>query len=332
MPHTHLDTARITWLHTPTLNVLSATRRIGVLLFDGFWLLGPGTVVEMFQTANELSGLRAGEEQPYEVQFLSMDGGSVASSSSARIWTDRIDTRFGAGFDVLFIAGGYGAHVAARDERLLGWLRSIRSRTRAIEAICEGRLVLEAACPTTLDGLQASRYPVSAASETTLTASDERNDCARSALMVIKRDLGAEIARSVADRVMPGMAATWVPLPAEGGTLSVAEKIRAAAHWMEVNSDRSISVADAAQVAAMSERNFLRRFKHEMRVTPSDYLLQVRLRVACNFLTETELPVDKIARRSGTGNGDRLAKIFRKHMAQSPTEYRARSRLAAAQT
>ncbi|MEZ0602458.1 GlxA family transcriptional regulator [Paraburkholderia sp. IW21] len=328
MPHMHLDTARITWLHTPTLNVRSAARRIGVLLFDGFWLLGPGTVVEMFQTANELSGARAGDEPPYEVQFLSMDGGSVASSSSARIWTDRIDTRYGSGFDVLFIAGGYGAHEAARDERLLGWLRSVQTRTRAIETIGEGRLVLEAAGPAEHDSLQINRYLGSATTDAAFSAANDRNDCARSALMVIKRDLGAELARGVADRVMPGMAATWIPLPAEGGTLSVAEKIRAAARWMEANCDRQVSVADAAQVAAMSERNFLRRFKHEMQVTPSDYLLQVRLRIACNFLTETELPVDKIARRSGTGNGDRLAKIFRKRMALSPTEYRARSRVA----
>jgi transcriptional regulator GlxA family with amidase domain len=327
MPHMHLDTTRITWLHTPTLNVRTAARRIGILLFDGFWLLGPGTVVEMFQTANEFAGTRDGEDPPYEVQFLSMEGGNVASSSSARIWTDRIDTRFGGGFDVLFIAGGYGANVAARDERLLNWLRAVQSRTRAIETIGEGRLVLEAAGPTEHDGLM-SRYPGASASEGAFSAANDRHDCARSALMFIKRDLGAELARSVADRVMPGMAATWVPLPAEGGTLSVAEKIRAAARWMEANCDRPVSVADAAQVAAMSERNFLRRFKHEMQVTPSDYLLQVRLRIACNFLTETELPVDKIARRSGTGNGDRLAKIFRKRMALSPTEYRARSRAA----
>ncbi|WP_341312580.1 helix-turn-helix domain-containing protein [Paraburkholderia sp. IMGN_8] len=328
MPHMSIDTARVTWLHTPNLNVRSAARRIGVLLFDGFWLLGPGTVVEMFQTANELAGSRAGEYPPYEVQFLSMDGGSVASSSSVRIWTDRIDARFGAGFDVLFIAGGCGAHVAARDERLLSWLRSVQTRTRTIEPIGEGRLVLEAAGPFEHDGLQASRHLGSLAAEAALNATNDRHDCARSALMFIKRDLGAELARSVADRVMPGMAATWVPLQAEGGTLSVAEKIRAAARWMEANCDRPVSVADAAQVAAMSERNFLRRFKHEMQVTPSDYLLQVRLRIACNFLTETELPVDKIARRSGTGNGDRLAKIFRKRMALSPTEYRARSRVA----
>ena len=328
MPHMHLDTARVTWLHTPALNVRSAARRIGVLLFDGFWLLGPGTVVEMFQTANELSGARSGEEPPYEVQFLSMDGGSVASSSSARIWTDRIDVRYGSGFDVLFIAGGYGVHEAVRDERLLNWLRAVQARTRAIETIGEGRLVLDALASDDQDVLQQNRYPVSVGGESAFSAANDRHDCARSALMFIKRDLGAELARSVADQVMPGMAATWVPLPAEGGTLSVAEKIRAAARWMEANCDRPVSVADAAQVAAMSERNFLRRFKHEMQITPSDYLLQVRLRIACNFLTETELPVDKIARRSGTGNGDRLAKIFRKRMALSPTEYRARSRVA----
>jgi transcriptional regulator GlxA family with amidase domain len=189
--------------------------------------------------------------------------------------------------------------------------------------------VLEAASSGEHEGPHPDRYLGSPGSEAALGAASDRNDCARSALMFIKRDLGAELARSVADSVMPGMGATWVPLPAEGGTLSVAEKIRAAARWMEANCDRPVSVADAAQVAAMSERNFLRRFKHEMQVTPSDYLLQVRLRIACNFLTETELPVDKIARRSGTGNGDRLAKIFRKRMALSPTEYRARSRVAA---
>ena len=76
----------------------------------------------------------------------------------------------------------------------------------------------------------------------------------------------------------------------------------------------------------MSERNFLRRFKMETGITPSDYLLQARLAVACTLLTDSELPVDKIARRSGMGNGDRLAKIFRRRLLISPTEYRMQSR------
>jgi AraC family transcriptional regulator, glycine betaine-responsive activator len=331
MPHMSVDTARVTWLHTPSVNVRCAARRVGILLFDRFGLLGAGIVAEMFHTANEIATAHSGDDPPYEVQFLSMEGGSVASSSSARMWSDGVDARYSIGFDVLFVAGGYGANAAARDERLLGWLRSVRARTRTIEPIAEGRMVLAAAGLADHEDLRhASPYlsNVNVSSDSALGEANDRQDASKSALMFIKRDLGLDVARNVADRVMPGMGASLMPRLAEGGTMSVGEKIRAAARWMEANCDRPVSVADAAHVAAMSERNFLRRFKHEMHVTPSDYLLQVRLRIACNFLTETELPVDKIARRSGTGNGDRLAKIFRKRMALSPTEYRARSRTA----
>jgi transcriptional regulator GlxA family with amidase domain len=306
----------------------------------------------MFHTANEIATAHGGDEPPYEVQFVSMEGGSVSSSSSARMWTDGIDARYSNGFDVLFVAGGYGANAAARDERLLNWLRTVRARTRAIEAIAEGRLILAAAGLVERDDIRhTSPYLAHVANAHVPNAhvanahvanahvanahvaigsgpgeANDPHDSSKSALMLIKRDLGLDVARGVADRVIPGMGAALMPRLAEGGTMSVGEKIRAAARWMEANCDRPVSVADAAHVAAMSERNFLRRFKHEMQVTPSDYLLQVRLRIACNFLTETELPVDKIARRSGTGNGDRLAKIFRKRMALSPTEFRARSR------
>ena len=329
MPHMSVDTARITWLHTPNVNVRCAARRVGILLFDRFGLLGAGIVAEMFHTANEIACAHAGDDPPYEVEFLSMDGGSVASSSSARMWTDGIDARYSTGFDVLFVAGGYGANAAARDERLLGWLRSVHTRTRTIEPIAEGRLILAAAGLADQDDIRRTNpYLTQVAGESALNEANDRHDSSKSAFMFIKRDLGLDLARGVADRVMPGMGAALMPRLAEGGTMSVGEKIRTAARWMEANCDRPVSVADAAHVAAMSERNFLRRFKHEMHVTPSDYLLQVRLRIACNFLTETELPVDKIARRSGTGNGDRLAKIFRKRMALSPTEYRARSRSA----
>jgi transcriptional regulator GlxA family with amidase domain len=327
MPHLSVDIARITWLHTTNVNVRCAARRVGILLFDRFGLLGAGMVAEMFHTANEIATAHGGDDPPYEVQFLSMEGGSVSSSSSARMWTDGIDARYSIGFDVLFVAGGYGANAAARDERLLNWLRSVRARTRTIEPIAEGRLVLAAAGLAERDDIRhMSPYLAHVASSSGLSEANDPHDSSKSALMLIKRDLGLDVARGVADRVMPGMGAALMPRLAEGGTMSVGEKIRAAARWMEANCDRPVSVADAAHVAAMSERNFLRRFKHEMQVTPSDYLLQVRLRIACNFLTETELPVDKIARRSGTGNGDRLAKIFRKRMALSPTEFRARSR------
>lgn len=106
----------------------------------------------------------------------------------------------------------------------------------------------------------------------------------------------------------------------------MSEKIQASARWFEANCDRPIAIDEAAQVAPMSERNFLRRFKIEMGVTPSEYLLYVRLDMCCRLLAETGLPVDKIARRCGLGGGGWLAKLFRKHLATTPTEYRASKR------
>ncbi|MCO4883534.1 helix-turn-helix domain-containing protein, partial [Paraburkholderia caribensis] len=94
----------------------------------------------------------------------------------------------------------------------------------------------------------------------------------------------------------------------------VSDKIMASARWLQANVDRPISIDHAAQIAAMSERNFLRRFKNEMGTTPSDYLLQARLGMSCRMLVQTRLPIDKIARRCGIGSGGHLAKLFRKHL------------------
>jgi AraC-like DNA-binding protein len=116
------------------------------------------------------------------------------------------------------------------------------------------------------------------------------------------------------------------PIPASRGN----EKIHASAEWLTENCERLISVADAARAAAMSKRNFLRRFREEMGVTPSEYLLCARLHRTCQLLKESDLPIDKIARRSGMGSGARLAKVFRKRLNMSPTAFRTRARLEAA--
>lgn len=89
----------------------------------------------------------------------------------------------------------------------------------------------------------------------------------------------------------------------------------------------SILVKDAATMCSMSERNFQRLFKCEIGVTPSAYLLRARLEHTCRLLAGSDLPVDKIARRSGFGSGERLSKIFRKTFSTSPTEFRSRSRM-----
>jgi transcriptional regulator GlxA family with amidase domain len=65
-------------------------------------------------------------------------------------------------------------------------------------------------------------------------------------------------------------------------------------------------------------------FKREMGLTPSQYLLRARLNLSCELLAKSDLPIDKIARRTGLTNGERFSKVFRKQFSMSPTEYRYR--------
>ncbi len=285
-----------------------AARRVGIVLSEGFSLLGAGIVAEVFQLANEISVAGRGEYAGYNVHLLSLQGGGIRCSSSVQVWTEELDSRAGSTFDALFIASGCATSDASREERMPAQL------ARGADEL-EIRAVLSAA--------EASR--ATSVFEVPATKADDRFEAIKSALTFIVRDLGLEIAREIGERVMPGTNEKLMPLLGSVGT-TVAEKVRRSAQWLRENCDRPISVADAAQEAAMSERNFLRRFKLEMGSTPSEYLLQARLDMTCRLLAGTELPVDKIARRSGMGNGDHLAKIFRKRWSISPTEYRLRNR------
>ncbi len=317
-----LESAMLRWVHAPNKGM----RRIAILMFNDCSLQGAGVVAEVFQAANEMASSGAGGWL-YDVSFLSADGGMVTSSSALRVWTDGLDARHYGGFDALYVAGGKGALAAASDERLIAWLRRVRRNTGMIRPIAEGRALLDAAyVPDSKEAGDSQAQPIPARQPEQTADAGDRLESMRSALAMIKRDLGSATARTVAERLLADSCSNLAPLLGEDGGLSPGDKVRAAARWLQENCQQAISIADAAQFAAMSERNFLRRFKMEMGITPSSFLLHERLAVTCSLLTESELPVDKIARRTGMGNGDRLAKVFRKRMRISPTEFRIQSR------
>jgi AraC-like DNA-binding protein len=107
-----------------------------------------------------------------------------------------------------------------------------------------------------------------------------------------------------------------------GGPMKGATMLR----WLQDNCHRAVSVNDAAEACAMSQRTLLRNFQTYIGASPSEYLQRVRLERACQLLAETSLPADKVARRVGLTNGDRLGKLFRRCMGKSPIEYRAWTR------
>jgi transcriptional regulator GlxA family with amidase domain len=302
-------------------------RQIGITLFNGFASQETITIGRAFQLANALSRSSRSGTAIYNVRLLSVAGGMVAGSSSMLVWTESIEAcHHGEGFDALFIVGGAGAHHALGDERLVGWLREAVPRCRLTFPVGEGRLLLEAAASALVN--RGRPAPDGVRNGAPLDAGAYANFVGplRMALDVIQGDLGTEIVKQVAAAVAPPAETQFTAMIRENAGHVVSERIQASARWMLANASGQVVMREAARVAVMSERNFLRRFKIEMGVTPSEYLMYARLDMGCRLLVETNLSVDNVAERCGIGSGGRLSKLLRKHLATTPTAYRADAR------
>jgi transcriptional regulator GlxA family with amidase domain len=296
---------------------------IGIVLYDGFSLLGAGTLVEALHMANELQPASTRHGVVYSVRLVSARGGAVACSSSVCVWTERLGGQRFQGFDALYIAGGSGVTRAATDEGLIELLTIACSQSGGVNSLGNGDVLLAAAGITRRDWASVERG-IWSPQLSKATPSSERGDALIHSLALVKRDLGYDIAASVVDCLTSSNDPHVSTVLSTIGSTTLAEKAQESARWLERNCGRPISIGDAARKVAMSERNFLRLFKREMGLTPSQYLLRARLNLSCELLARSDLPVDKIARRTGLSNGERFSKVFRKQFSMSPTEYRSR--------
>jgi len=312
-----------------TLNVKPTMRRVGIVLFEGFSLLRAAATAEVFQLANESVPARSFSELSglfYDVRMLSLAGGSLRAASSARMWTEPFEPEQYASFDALLIAAGNCTRSAALAQSLDGRMRSGYADAVPVRAACGGTL-FGAQPPRGVPGHRAIRVVPSPPAFENEPISLDGTESVRSALALVKSDLGFDVAREIAERVMPGARAKLHHLLRDVSAKTVQERVCASARWFEENCERRIAVDEAVKVAVMSRRSFSRHFKLEFGMTPSEYLMRVRLDLVCRLLIETNLPVEKIARRCGIGSGDNLGKIFRKRLRSSPIEYRLRSRI-----
>ncbi|SPB15366.1 AraC family transcriptional regulator [Caballeronia novacaledonica] len=290
-----------------------AIKRIGIVLYDGFSLLAAGMLAEALHAANELQAEGSKHAFTYSVKLISASGGTVPGSSSISVWTEAWGDEQFDGIDVLFVAGGNGVARALADEAFVALLRKLCEKSVSIAAIGNGHILLSAV------GVQQRELQ---------SMTRDSDQALMSSLALLKKDLGPEIAVRVAHRLGLGADISPDGEMEDLQATTLREKVCASARWITQNCAKPISIVDAARMSAMSERNFLRLFKREIGVTPLQYLLRARLDLTCKLLKSTDLPVDKIARRTGLSNGERLSKLFRKEFSMSPSEFRTQSRNA----
>ena len=100
------------------------------------------------------------------------------------------------------------------------------------------------------------------------------------------------------------------------------QRIRQAQEYIERSFRQDLSVQDAAQRAAMSVRNFSRRFLHAVGMPPHLYIARCRCEHARELLARPGLSTLQVALQSGFRNETMLRRAFSQLYAATPAEYR----------
>lgn len=88
-----------------------------------------------------------------------------------------------------------------------------------------------------------------------------------------------------------------------------------------------ISVEDLLEVIPVNRRFLERRFREHLGRTPLQEIRRVRIETAKKLLSETDLAMPAVARRSGFANPERLSSVFHSITRMTPTQYRRQFRL-----
>jgi AraC-like DNA-binding protein len=87
-------------------------------------------------------------------------------------------------------------------------------------------------------------------------------------------------------------------------------------------SDPTIDLRQIAEAAHVSAPHLVRRFRHELGITPMAYLWQRRIAIGIDLLTSTGLPVGEIATRAGFSSIYHFSRRIKAHTGSPPTEVR----------
>jgi transcriptional regulator GlxA family with amidase domain len=319
-----------------------AARVIDVLAFPAVQLLDVTGPVQVFASANDaVAG--AGGAGPYELRVVAQGGGPVTASAGLALAAGPL-TPVGEALDTLLVAGGEGAEAAAENPELVDWVRERATQARRVASVCTGAFLLAAA--GVLDGRRAAthwkycaklaeRFPAVRVEPDPIFVCDGPVWTSAGvtagidlALALVEEDLGGSVALAVARYLVvflkrPGGQAQFSAALA----LQTAEDKFGALHdWINGRLAGDLSLSVLADRPGMSERSFSRRYAEATGQTPARAIERLRLEAARRLLSESRLPVKRIAQRCGFGSEETMRRSFLRLLSVTPQDYRARFR------
>ncbi|WP_426438743.1 GlxA family transcriptional regulator [Bradyrhizobium genosp. P] len=310
-------------------------QRIGFVIFPDFQVMG-FTAITAFEIANLVAG-----EPFYEVTLLSENGGPVRSSAGFNVETEAFSER---SFDTLFVGAGTELHPAS--PKLTDYVRRAMASSQRIAAPCVGAFSLAEA--GVLDGRRVSTHWQYAAElqarfprlkveqdriyivDGPIWTSAGMTATIDLALAMVEHDLGVEVARSVARKLVVchrragGQSQFSALLELEPKS----DRIQNALNYAKAHLRDELSVEELAAIARLSPRQFSRAFRAETGQSPAKAIEHLRVEAARELIGDGRHAIDEIANETGFADRERMRRAFLRVL-QPPQTIRRHARAAA---
>jgi transcriptional regulator GlxA family with amidase domain len=319
-----------------------AVRVIDVLTYPAVQLLDVTGPVQVFASANDLVA-HDGGVRPYQLRVVAQGGEGVTASAGVAIAAGPL-TQSGDAVDTLLVAGGEGAEKAAENPVLVDWVRRRAAQARRVASVCTGAFLLAAA--GMLDGRRAAthwmycsklaqRFPAVSVEPDPIFVRDGPVWTSAGvtagidlALALVEEDLGRSLALAVARYLV-----VFLKRPGGQAQFSAAlalqaseDKFGALHEWMSGHLADNLSLSVLADQARMSERSFSRHYAEATGRTPARAIERLRVEGARQLLSDSRVPLKRIAQRCGFGSEETMRRSFLRLLAVTPQDYRSRFR------
>ncbi len=300
-------------------------KQIGFLVYPELSLMALA-VVSAFETAN------LHVKQPaYEIRFVAEHDAAIKTSSGLTIQSASF---YGQQFDTFIIGGA--TDIKPASAAVIEYLQASQPQMRRLAAICTGAFVLAEA--GLLDGRRATthwlhardlqqQYPTIQVEGDRIFINDGNvwTSAGMSAgidlaLALIEEDLGAEIAKAVARKLVVyhrragGQSQFSSLLELEPKS----DRIRMALAYAKDHLHQPLSVEQLASAVHLSPRQFSRTFTAETGQSPAKAIEHLRVEMAKGMIEQTRHPLDSIARMTGFADTDRMRRAFLRSFGQPP--------------
>lgn len=314
--------------------------RVGYVLAPGFQVMALATQT-VFEFAN-----RVAQQDFYVLDNYAESGGEVHSSLGLTVGTRALHARCVA--QTWMVAGVNDPVAVPASAAVLRFLRRAVPRARRVAGICTGAFVLAQA--GLLDGRRATTHWAYAQDLRRLypqvLVDDDRIHVVDGvawtsagmtagldlALAMVEQDLGPEVARSVAHKlVMHQRRSGGQSQHSELLALAPAsDRVQKALQYARQHLGQDLSVQALAEAVHLSPRQFSRVFTQETGTSPAKAIEGLRLEAARLLIEQGRQPLETIARDSGFRDRRHMREAFVRGFGTTPQAVRRDARPARA--